>query len=319
MATKKKYKLKKKFKRALIYLCTLAFVIFCLIQLSEIRTYNNSIDGRLADKGYESTTIKMIKTKMQRDDIEYLLSEDKIDYVKELLNDEYFIAKNFKTYMSYYEENSKKSFKDVIAIVNAEANRPWYEDVKTTKVENKYLVLVNKFYSLPENYDPGVIKKFSSTYAFGDVSAEETCYNAFITMAKRAKEDGITLVLTSGYRTHEYQKNLFDDLVKQKGEQYALDIAAKPGTSEHETGLALDIFTYGGVMSTFKTTKTYEWLHNHAFEYGFIERYEEGKDYLTGYAPEAWHYRYVGIDVATAIKEKGITFEEYYAFYLADE
>ncbi len=316
MATKKKYKLKKKYKRLLICMVVLAIGIFGITKFLEHSAYNKTTEGRLVEKGYEMETIALIESKMSTEDIEYLLAEEKIDYIKELVGDPYFLKKNFTTYMEYYNQNSKRSFSDVIKIVNVGANNAWYENVATTDTTDRYLVLVNKFNSLPEGYDAGTIKTFSATYAFGTVSAEETCYNAFIAMANGARKDNITLVATSGYRTHEYQTQLFDEMAQQHGEQYALDYAAKPGTSEHETGLALDIFTYGGVMETFATTETYAWLHAHAHEYGFIERYEEGKEYLTGYEPESWHYRYVGVDTAIKIKEEGITFDEYYAFYL---
>ncbi len=316
MTKKRKYRLKKKFKRLLLLVVLSIGGIFGLVKFGEWRTYSKSTEGILLDKGYEKSTVSLIETKMNKEDVDYLLEEEKIDYVKNLVSDKYFIADNFKEYMSYYQTNSKKDFSDVIAIVNVGANVSWYETVETTDTSDRYLVLVNKFHSLPENYDVGTIKTFSATYAFGEVMAEETCYNAFIAMATGARQDGITLVATSGYRTHEMQSQIFDELAQQHGEQYALEVAAKPGTSEHETGLALDIFTYGGVMETFKTTETYAWLHEHAAEYGFIERYEEGKDFLTGYAPEAWHYRYVGIDTAMKVKEEGITYDEYYAFYL---
>lgn len=316
---KTKFKLKKRFKKYIAYLLILAILIFYGIHVYEENLFNNTEIGQLLKKGYSQETVDLIKTKLLDQDVEYLLKEDKIDYVTDLVEDKYFIKKNFKKYLEYYENNSKKSFHDVVAIVNVGSDKKWYEEVTVADTKDKYLMLINKFHSLPENYDPGTIKKFSSTYAFGDVSAEEECYNAFIKMANDAKKDDITLVLTSGYRSYETQEKIYNDMVKQKGEYYAVDYAAKPGTSEHETGLALDIFTYGGVMETFKDTKTYEWLVAHASDYGFIERYQEGKDYLTGYSPEAWHYRYVGVETAKKVLEEGITYEEYYAFYIDND
>lgn len=317
MAQRKKLRLKKKYRRLLLYITVLVIGIFGFSIIYENKTYNDSAEGQLIAKGYESSTVTLIENKMQESDIEYLLNEDKIDYVKDLLEDKYFIKENFQKYIEYYEQNSKKSFHDVIAIINVGSDKSWYEVVNTTNTSDKYLVLVNKFNSLPENYEAGVIKRFTSTYALGDVSAEETCYNAFIEMTKAAKEEGITIVATSGYRTYETQKNIFDEMASSKGEQYALEHAAKPGTSEHETGLSLDIFSFGSVMETFKTTPAYAWLHENAYKFGFIERYEEGKEFLTGYKPESWHYRYVGVDTAIKLKEEGITFDEYHAFYLA--
>ncbi len=281
--------------------------------------YRNTEEYKFIEKGYEPSTFKLITEKCSDEHKAFLLNEDKIDYIKYILGDKYYIDKNFEAYLEFYESNSKYTFEDVIALVNVGATKPWYEGVKTTDTMDKYAVLVNKFHVLPEAYEVGTIKTFSSTYAYGTVKAEETCYNAFIEMAKSAKEDDITLILTSGYRTRESQTSIYDDMKNSKGADYADQYAARPGSSEHETGLALDILTYNAYTETFKTTKAYEWLHAHAHEFGFIERYEEGKEYLTGYSAESWHYRYIGVDLAKKVKEEGITYDEYYAFYMASQ
>ena len=135
-------------------------------------------------------------------------------------------------------------------------------------------------------------------------------------MADDARKENITLVLTSGYRTREDQTNIYESMKNSKGETYADEFAARPGSSEHETGLALDIMTFNAVTETFHETETYKWLHKHAREYGFIERYPENKEYLTGYERESWHFRYVGVDLANKVEEEGIAYEEYYAFYI---
>lgn len=317
MARLRKIKLKRRFKKGLFFLFTIAILAFLGFELYDYYKYTKTDEYILLNKGYEKATVELFEKKLSKENLEYILNEEKIDYIKEIVKEDYYIDEKFEDYLDFYEENGKKDFKDVVTLVNVEATRNWYDDIIETDTSKNELVLVNKFYRLPEDYDPGTIKKFSSTYAYGEVRAEETCYNAFIEMANSAKKDGITLILTSGYRSHVDQKSVYDDFKRRKGEAYADEYAARPGHSEHETGLALDIFTYNGLMETFKTTPTYAWLKEHAKEYGFIERYKDGEDYITGYAPEAWHYRYVGEDVAKEIESLGITYDEYYAFYIA--
>ena len=90
----------------------------------------------------------------------------------------------------------------------------------------------------------------------------------------------------------------------------------RAGYSEHQTGLALDIVTYGASMDTFENTDEFKWLSDNAYKYGFILRYPKGKEKLTGYSYESWHYRYVGKDVAKKIHDLDITYDEYYAYYI---
>jgi len=316
LATKKKFKLKKKFRR-LIFICILlGCLAFSGIKIYEVQKYHKTNEYKLLEKGYDDKTIELLSKSLSKEHFDYILKEDKIDYISKIVGEKYYIDDLFYKYLSYYEENSKKSFSDVIAIVNVGADKSWYEGATTTDTSDRYTMLVNKYHTLPDDFDAGTIKKFSATYAYGEVSAEETCYNAFIEMAKAAKEEGITLILTSGYRSKEKQTTIYEDMKNQKGEKYAEEFAARPGSSEHETGLSLDIFTYGGTTDTFKDTPTYTWLHENAYKYGFIERYPEGKKYLTGYEAEAWHYRYLGVDMARKVYNEGITYDEYYAFYM---
>lgn len=322
LATKTKYKLKPKFKKCILLIIVLVGFAFAGIRIFEEAKYRETEEYAFLSKGYTKETYDILKTKFSKENIEYILKEDKIDYIGDLASEKYYIDANLKGYLECFNKNSKKTFEDIVAIVNVGAQNvksstDWYNEPYETDISDRYKVLVNKSATLPENYNAGTIKSFSLTYAYGEVKAEEEAYNAFIRMANVAKGDGFTLILTSGYRTHDYQKKLYDDMKSKRGEEYADKYAARPGSSEHETGLALDILTYGGLTDTFKNTETYQWLHTHAHEYGFIERYPEGKEYLTGYAAEAWHYRYLGTELAKAVHDEGITYDEYYAYYLA--
>ncbi|KEO81904.1 M15 family metallopeptidase [Tumebacillus flagellatus] len=130
-----------------------------------------------------------------------------------------------------------------------------------------------------------------------------------------AKKDGIQLAGVSGFRSYELQKTLFDGYVQQQGEAEARRYSAVPGHSEHQTGLAIDVSGGTGACAAencFGVTPEAKWLAKHAYEYGFIIRYPEGKEAITGYAYEPWHIRYVGEELAKTLTDKGLTMEEYF-------
>lgn len=157
----------------------------------------------------------------------------------------------------------------------------------------------------------------SNWYSYGTQKLTKETYDAFINMYNKAKEQDIKLIINSSYRNYQNQENTYNELKKTYGTNRADNQAARPGHSEHETGLAFDIFTPGNTTtSNFEESNAYAWLKEHAQEFGFIERYPKGKEYLTGYNFESWHWRYVGVDIATKIKEEEITFDEYYAYYI---
>ena len=108
------------------------------------------------------------------------------------------------------------------------------------------------------------------------------------------------------------QNYLFNNSVKKNGIDHALVYSAKKGHSEHQLGLAVDLNT---TQNSFEKTKQYKWLKQNSYKYGFIERYPKGKEFITGYAFEPWHYRYLGVDIATKIFEENITYEEYLVKY----
>ena len=130
-----------------------------------------------------------------------------------------------------------------------------------------------------------------------------------------AAQDGITLYATSGYRSYSTQKAIFERKLERMDEKQANASVAKPGYSEHQTGLAMDIegeTTKGtGLTEAFGESPEGIWTAEHCAEYGFIIRYPKGKTNITGYIYEPWHLRYVGKEAAAEITELGVTFEEY--------
>ena len=177
------------------------------------------------------------------------------------------------------------------------------------------LMLVNYQYPL-KDYEPEL--RLVSNNSEVDVRI----YDDLVKLLEAGRADGITLFPCSGYRSYELQVKLFTskvDKLKQKGlsqeeaETTAATEVARPGTSEHITGLCADIVSidYQRLDSGFADTETAQWLADNAWKYGFILRFPKGKEHITGVIYEPWHYRFVGKEAAREIHEKGITLEEY--------
>ncbi|MGO0062661.1 D-alanyl-D-alanine carboxypeptidase family protein [Brevibacillus fluminis] len=179
-------------------------------------------------------------------------------------------------------------------------------------------ILVNKQYKLPAHFKPADLVDPDVPFIFKGKSEKrlmrKEAAEALEKMFAGAKKDGIQLAGVSAYRSEATQRALFENYVKKDGEEAARKYSALPGTSEHETGLAIDVSGSTGACAAqdcFGDTKEAAWLAKHAAEYGFIIRYPQGKDAITGYQYEPWHLRYVGTQIAGEISEKHITLEEY--------
>lgn len=162
------------------------------------------------------------------------------------------------------------------------------------------ILIANKVYPLPSTYAPGESKEARA---------------AFEEMAAEAKLSGINLTAFSTYRSYDYQVTLYDRYVKKDGVEAADRYSARPGYSEHQTGLAFDIgeVNYEKYWASFQfgDTEAGKWVAANAYRYGFILRYPEGKENITGYRHESWHFRYVGKKVAEEIYKRNVTLEEY--------
>jgi D-alanyl-D-alanine carboxypeptidase len=180
-------------------------------------------------------------------------------------------------------------------------------------------VLVNKQFSLPSSYEPTDLVYPDIPFTFAEKNEKRkmrtVAAEAIEKLVAGAKKDGINLAGVSAYRSYATQKALFQRYVLKDGEEKAKTYSAVPGTSEHETGLAIDVSGSDGKCAAedcFGGTKEANWLEKHAQEYGFIIRYPKGKEKITGYQYEPWHIRYVGADTAKDMVAKKVTMEEYY-------
>lgn len=186
------------------------------------------------------------------------------------------------------------------------------------KDPNDIHIIVNKKSMLPDGYKPDDLVVPNVSFAFSGTYEKsymrEEAARALEKLFALAKKDGITLQAVSGFRSLEYQKTVYQNNVKRQGKEQADRVSARPGHSEHQTGLTMDVSasSVGNTLEqSFATTKEGKWLAANAHRAGFIIRYLKGKESITGYSYEPWHIRYVG-DIANEIYEKGITLEEYF-------
>ncbi|BAD40060.1 M15 family metallopeptidase [Symbiobacterium thermophilum] len=198
------------------------------------------------------------------------------------------------------------------------ADAPGGREVQLVADPTAIDVLVNKQYALPADYVPPDLVEPNVRFIFTEwherrlMRAEAAA--ALEEMFAAAEEDGIYLAGVSGYRSYEYQEALFASYVSTDGLELAERYSARPGHSEHQTGLAMDISGSTGECAAddcFAGTPEAEWLAAHAHEFGFIVRYPKGKEHITGYMYEPWHVRYLGRELARAVYESGLTYEEY--------
>lgn len=178
---------------------------------------------------------------------------------------------------------------DTVRIQNDESQ------VSATILDNykNGVLIVNKDCPLPSNYDPGTSPE---------------ALQAFNNMKVKARQEGISLKIVSGYRSFQTQQSIYQRNLRLYGEEVANSFSAKPGQSEHQTGLAFDV---NSTRWDFKETAEAKWLAENCYDFGFIIRYPKYKEEKTGYVYEPWHIRYVGNKVATEIKNTGLCLEEY--------
>jgi len=164
---------------------------------------------------------------------------------------------------------------------------------KTSHVVIQDVLVVNKTYSLLENFNPG---------------ESVTARKAFNLMQADAKLEGLNIYISSGFRSYSHQTEIYNRYVKNYGQSYTDAFSARPGHSEHQTGFAFDLNT---ISDSFANTEEGKWVKNNCYKYGFIIRHPKGKESITGYQYEPWHIRFIGIEMATKVYNSGLCLEEY--------
>lgn len=231
-----------------------------------------------------------------------------------------YYKKEYKErYDNYKKKNKELSNEDVITRVNIGLDNSYYTNTYKTPYPNKDYILVNKYIYLGEDYVPDNLEDISTNYSRSGMRLVSSAKDAFETLAEQALKDNKKVIAMSSYRSYQYQVNLYNRYVANEGVNAADTYSARPGYSEHQTGLCVDV--YDGVIdyTNFEKSDSYNWMMDNAYKYGFILRYPKGKENITGYQYESWHYRYVGKKIAKYIHDNDITFDEYYVRKIADK
>ena len=185
-----------------------------------------------------------------------------------------------------------------------------YQD-NIIKNPDEITVLVNKKYQLSDDFTPKDLKKISLEYANDNqYLTKEACF-WFEKLSYDARKKDYKIIAVSTYRSYEYQEKLFKRYEKEKGLVHTLMYSAKPGHSEHQTGLAVDVMGSNNDYNLFEYSKEYNWMINNSYKYGFILRYPKDKKDITEFEFEPWHYRYVGRKAAKYLYENNLTLEQY--------
>lgn len=230
-------------------------------------------------------------------------------------------------YVSYQQSYPELTAESVVLAVNMGIDQPFYSQIETIQNTNDSTLLINKFFALPNGYEPSDLV---STPYICTVGVHYACSGSslqyvrsevadpFIKLVEAAKAVNIDLYSISSYRTYAYQDSLYTNNYNANGQEYADYNFARPGHSEHNTGLALDVGMNNWNFNEIHFAPEYPWLVENMANYGFILRYPYGKTDITGFGYEPWHLRYVGVELAQEITNNQWTLEEYYARVIAN-
>lgn len=303
---KKKIKIKK--KNFTIFIIIISLISFILFELTLVTI---KIITTPREKPIEKKEEKKKKDNKKKEEKKTDPKLDELENIKEKIS--YFKEDNIERYLNYRNNNPDLEIIQVIKNVNMNLDKKQYEDAIEIEDKNNQLVLVNKYNYLGDKFIPENLDNINTQYALSNMKLVDYAKEAFEKMAKDARKENLKIIAMSTYRSYSYQVDLYNRYKKKDGQEAADKYSGRPGFSEHQSGLAVDVYNGKEDYTNFESTKEFTWMKDHAHEYGFIIRFPKGKENETGYQYESWHYRYVGIDVATYIKNNNISLEEYIA------
>lgn len=271
------------------------------------------IVNNLLNKDYTAEEINYINSSF-KNDIDILFNMKHVDILdfKDIKN---FDINNIERYLKYIENNDY-DVKDAVTYVNIGLDLKGYSRYqKYTESEAKDItILVNKYHKLPDDYEPDdlVSLAYNPNYKLRKPAAE-----AFAKLTSAALVDNVVFYPFSTYRSYKTQSVLYNNYKNRDGETKADTYSARPGFSEHQLGLAVDVRS--NTLSDNLTNDHYKWMLDNSYKYGFIIRYPKGKQHITQFMEEPWHIRYLGVELATKVHDSGLTYDEYYDMYMKEK
>ena len=234
---------------------------------------------------------------------------------------DYYQEQLKERYDNYQKAYPDLSLNDVITRVNMNLDYPFYQQIIIQDKPLELNTIVNKYYKLDDNFAPDDLVYINDTYSSTSDPAyqyrkhqmRKVVYDDFIALKNACAQKGFNLYIVSGYRSTPWQKEIYDHMVSTYNVEKADSTCSRPGHSEHTTGLSGDIALDNYRFEEVTKHPQYQWFIEQLANYGFIIRYPEGKEALTGYAYESWHIRYLGKDLAKKVIKSNLTYDEYYA------
>lgn len=265
----------------------------------------------LLEKGYSVDEINQIYEYMSDKNIAKILTNNKVD-LSEFYQISNFDFDKIDRYLAY-QTSQGIEMKQAVTEVNLNLDTDFYTNIETIEDPSSITVLVNKSHALPADYVP---EDLVSIPSFPNLQIKDDAVDDFENLLAAAKLDNVIIIPYSTYRSYDYQEGLYNKYLQTDSQEEVDTYSARPGHSEHQTGLALDVRSSSHWSNL--TDSDYEWMLNNSYKYGFIIRYPKDNSRITGYQEEPWHLRYIGIEHATKVHELGITFDEYCDIYLTE-
>ena len=294
--------------------CAIAALLVLLVMVKSCQgiVYLHSNECKIYKLGYTIEDARALLAVLSDVQADSLIARQKYDSIAiPATHTRYFIADNFIRYLNFYQiDTTHAPLDDIIALVNVGADLDGEVPCDTSK---GFLALVNGRHYLDEHYKPDSLESFKKTYCYEEQKAPPVVVAAFMAMQQECKKQtDAHLMVNSAYRSYEDQIGTYN----RNDKRYV----ATPGYSEHQTGLAIDVTSLQHPEKwSFGKSKEGVWMRENCHRYGFILRYPEKQSHIMGYSYEPWHLRYVGIETATRVHDEGITFDEYYAYYIERE
>ena len=270
--------------------------------------------NKLLKVGYSNNDINIILSHGNDEAVSEFAKKKRVRYLEEFFSYDFAKLENYDRYVEYSDESGEDEY-DTVIIVNLNLDKEDYED---SEFVSKFSIdmVINKHRNLAENFVPNDLTEIPSDYAAEEgMQCSRLALNAFKEMSRAASDEGYGLVINSAYRSYQDQVDIQEFYLNAYGQDYVNKYVAKPGYSEHQTGLAFDIGSR--TSRIFESSREYKWIRENAHKYGFIMRFDERYEDLTGFRREPWHFRYVGREIAKYIYEhNNMSLEEYYALFL---